>query len=464
MYTSIDEKLRFELMISELCSAFVSVAADKVDDEINRWLAFVITTLGVDRCTLFQITEDDSTGVLTHTWAARKSLALEPSAIAELREGVYVLPWSVEQLLRGDHIVFSSMNELPPSATEDREFFESSGTKSNVTLPMSVGGSLIGAIAFSTVRLEIKWSEELIGRLRMVTHVFASALARKRADLELKSSYDRYQTLFESASDAIIVLKDNVIVECNGNSVAMFKCANKSEIIGHKPCELSTEKQVDGESSFEKMSRLADVALSGIPQQFYWKCQRKDESIFDAEISLNTFKVSGQSSLLAIVRDVTLHISAKEILKEANDRLHSEREMLAEKNAALRAVLSQIEQQRLEYEEKICASLKNMFAPTLKKLRTGDGKLSNKDITKLEDAFESLVGQGVSTFKENYAKLSPRETEVCRLIAEGRSSKEISETLNVAPQTIHKHREIIRRKLKIQNLEINLPTYLRNKS
>ena len=139
MYTSIDEKLRFELMISELCSAFVSVAADKVDDEINRWLAFVITTLGVDRCTLFQITEDDSTGVLTHTWAARKSLALEPSAIAELREGVYVLPWSVEQLLRGDHIVFSSMNELPPSATEDREFFESSGTKSNVTLPMSVG-------------------------------------------------------------------------------------------------------------------------------------------------------------------------------------------------------------------------------------------------------------------------------------------------------------------------------------
>ncbi len=138
--------------------------------------------------------------------------------------------------------------------------------------------------------------------------------------------------------------------------------------------------------------------------------------------------------------------------------------MLGEKNAALRAILSEIEQQRIEYEEKVCASLKNIFAPSLKKLRAADGKLNNKDLTKLEDAFESLVGQGVNTFKENYAKLSPRETEVCEFIAQGKSSKEISDLLNVAPQTIHKHREIIRRKLKIQNLEINLPTYLRNKS
>lgn len=464
MYTNAEEKLRFETMISELCSAFVNVPADEVDAEIDRWLAFVVTTLGIDRGTLFQISEDNSTGILTHTWAARKSLSLDRSTIAELREGNFVLPWSVEKMLRGEHVMFSSMNELPQNAVADREFYESNGTKSNVTIPLVVGGALVGAIAFSSVQSETVWSDDLIQRLQLVAHVFANALARKIADIELKGAFVRYQTLFESANDAIFVMSNGKIAECNGHCVALFNCASKADIVGHEPGEFAPPLQADGEDSLDKNNRLVELAKSGVPQQFYWKCRRKDGSIFDAEISLNCFKASGELLLLAIVRDVTLHIVAKEILKEANDRLQSEREMLGEKNAALRAILSEIEQQRIEYEEKVCASLKNIFAPSLKKLRATDGKLNNKDLMKLEDAFESLVGQGVNTFKENYAKLSPRETEVCELIAQGRSSKEISDLLNVAPQTIHKHREIIRRKLKIQNLEINLPTYLRNKS
>lgn len=464
MYTNAEEKLRFETMLSELCSAFVNVPADEVDREVDRWLAFVVTTLGVDRGTLFQISEDNLSGILTHTWATKRSYALDKSSIAELREGVYVLPWCVEKMLRGEHIVFSSMSEVPETATADREFYESNGTKSNVTIPLLVGGSLVGAIAFTTVQTETVWSEELIGRLQLVAHVIASALARKIADIELKHSYVRYQTLFESANDAIFVIKDGRIVECNGHCVAVFNCSNKDDLVGHRYSEFTPLTQGNGEASCDKHNRLVELAMKGIPQQFYWKCRRKDGTIFDAEISLNTFRASGELLLLAIVRDVTLHIVAKEILKEANDRLQSEREKLGEKNAALRAILSEIEQQRIEYEEKVCASLKQVFAPTLKKLQSSEGRLSNKELAKLEDAFESLVGQGVNTFKENYATLSPRETEVCELIAQGKSSKEISEELHVAPQTIHKHREIIRRKLKIQNLEINLPTYLRNKS
>ncbi len=227
MYTNAEEKLRFETMISELCSAFVNVLADEVDEEINRWLAFVITTLGVDRGTLFQISEDNSSGILTHTWAAKKSYALDKSSIAELREGVYVLPWSVEKMLRGEHIVFSSMDELPLDATADREFYQSHGTKSNVTIPLLVGGGLVGAIAFSSVQFETQWSDELIQRLQMVAHVFASALSRKIADIELKSAFVRYQTLFESANDAIFVMNEGKIVECNGHCVAMFNCQAK---------------------------------------------------------------------------------------------------------------------------------------------------------------------------------------------------------------------------------------------
>ena len=177
-----------------------NVSADKVDDEISRWLAFIVTYLGVDRGTLFQISADHTSGQLTHTWAATKSLSLDKGSVADLREGVFELPWTVEKMLRGEPVVFSSVNELPEDAAADKQFFEEHGTKSNVTIPLSVGGEVIGAVAFSAVRSEIHWSDDLIGRLQMVAHVFASALARKRADIEQKNAVDRYQTLFEAAN------------------------------------------------------------------------------------------------------------------------------------------------------------------------------------------------------------------------------------------------------------------------
>ncbi|MGB5106678.1 MAG: LuxR C-terminal-related transcriptional regulator [Candidatus Zixiibacteriota bacterium] len=450
-------------MISELCSAFVNVAVDNVDAEINRWLAFIVTYLGVDRGTLFQISDDHTTSLLTHTWAASKSLSLDRGAIADLSEAASALPWAVEKMLRREPVIFSSVDELPAAADTDKQFFEENGTKSVVTFPLSVGGEVIGAVAFSAVRMETHWSDELIRRLQMVAHVFANALARKRADIERRGAIERYRTLFEFANDAIIVLKGDVIIDCNERCVPLFSCGDKSELIGHPPWEFAPPHQDDGEDSVERTKRLLDLAKNGIPQKFFWKYRRKDESVFDAEVSLNAFRVSRDILLLAIVRDITVQLKAEEVLRETNDRLQSERALLAEKNAALRTILTQLEEQRIEHEEKVCSSLEHMFAPYLKKLRKGEGQLSSRELTELEDAFESIVGKGVNTFKENYAKLSPREAEICELIAKGLSSKEISEALNVAPQTVHKHREIIRRKLGIQNLEINLPTYLRSK-
>jgi DNA-binding NarL/FixJ family response regulator len=66
-------------------------------------------------------------------------------------------------------------------------------------------------------------------------------------------------------------------------------------------------------------------------------------------------------------------------------------------------------------------------------------------------------------FAENYKRLSPREAEVCELIRDGKSSKEIAGVLNVSVQTVSKHRFTIRRKLEIANKNINLSTYLRSK-
>jgi DNA-binding NarL/FixJ family response regulator len=57
-----------------------------------------------------------------------------------------------------------------------------------------------------------------------------------------------------------------------------------------------------------------------------------------------------------------------------------------------------------------------------------------------------------SSREELYAKLSNREREVFQMIAEGRSTKEISNILFVSISTIKTHRAHIMDKLQIDNL------------
>ena len=81
----------------------------------------------------------------------------------------------------------------------------------------------------------------------------------------------------------------------------------------------------------------------------------------------------------------------------------------------------------------------------------------------MEDIVKSIVGKEQDQYESNLCSLTPREMDICDMIKAGQSSKEIADSLNISPQTVHKHRESIRRTLQIVNKEITLSAYLRSK-
>lgn len=84
---------------------------------------------------------------------------------------------------------------------------------------------------------------------------------------------------------------------------------------------------------------------------------------------------------------------------------------------------------------------------------------SRKYVDVIQNQLEQLVSSYGRTIMQKSIKLSPRELEVCNMIKSGLSSKEISGLLNISEQTIHKHRNNIRRKLGISNQRVNLASY-----
>ena len=75
---------------------------------------------------------------------------------------------------------------------------------------------------------------------------------------------------------------------------------------------------------------------------------------------------------------------------------------------------------------------------------------------------EDIASPFINHLSEAHLSLTPTEVGICNMIRNGMRTKDIARIRGVSPATINRHREHIRRKLKIANSDINLMTYLQS--
>jgi transcriptional regulator with GAF, ATPase, and Fis domain len=205
--------LSFEKLLSTISTKLINLPVSDIDAEIQRGLQDVVKFLGVDRGTVFQFLSDTLRMSRTHSWTEEGILSSPDHFETE------TLPWTAEKLQRRESVVFEKIEDLPPEAEVDKSVLMNFGIKSSVMVPMIAGGSIVGSVTVSTMRKEIVWPRQLLDRLKVIGDIFASALARKRAERLLQGALDELTGLKEQLEAENVYLRKEIKVEHQADKI-----------------------------------------------------------------------------------------------------------------------------------------------------------------------------------------------------------------------------------------------------
>jgi signal transduction histidine kinase len=177
------EVVDFEKLLSDLSAAFIRVAVEDIDREIERWLEHIVLAMNVDRSTVAQVDPADGGLYVTHQWAREGVSAPDRG---QRTDSAKYYPWLRSKVLAGELIVISSLEDFPPEASKDLAAARHVGLKSNVTIPLRIGGVIVGAVLFGAVFSERPWSQKEVQRLKLVAEIFGNALERMRVEAEIR--------------------------------------------------------------------------------------------------------------------------------------------------------------------------------------------------------------------------------------------------------------------------------------
>ena len=162
------------------------------------------------------------------------------------------------------------------------------------------------------------------------------------------------------------------------------------------------------------------------------------------------------------IGEFAVRLMAQQELQENNKQLLLERKALKEANAALRIVLSNIEEEKKRIYENMRQNIDKVIMPILHALAPAVAKSKQTYLDILRANLEELTSPFTHRLVNRFHALTPTEANICNLIRNGLRTKEIAELRGVSSATINRHREHIRKKLNIANRKVNLTTYLQS--
>ncbi len=220
----------------------------------------------------------------------------------------------------------------------------------------------------------------------------------KKAQDKLRSSEEKFRTLYDSSSEAVMLLDKNDFLDCNNAALEIFDCASREEFYGKHLTDMLPPVQSCGTDSVILAHERIETALEEGSNRFEWTFKRFNGTEFPAEVLLKSMDIGGKKVLQAVVRDITEQKQAEEKLEKYSRNLE---QMVEERTGELKTVLENLQntQSQLLQSEKM-ASIGQLAAGVAHEINNPIGFISSnlnslgeyiEDIKRMLAAYEELL-------------------------------------------------------------------------
>ncbi len=159
-------------------------------------------------------------------------------------------------------------------------------------------------------------TESDITLIEQSAHLAGIAIERRQTDAALARSETKFQTLFNTNTDAVLMLNEQGFFDGNDAAIKMFGLTSREDIALYHPLDLSPLKQPCGTDSTILARQYIDIALKKGSLRFEWLHKRVDTGKnFITEVLLSAMILDGELLLQTAIHDITIR-------KQAENEMH----------------------------------------------------------------------------------------------------------------------------------------------
>jgi DNA-binding CsgD family transcriptional regulator len=170
---------------------------------------------------------------------------------------------------------------------------------------------------------------------------------------------------------------------------------------------------------------------------------------------------AGPIRVVASHEEITALKLSEKALRQSQEELIEQKQSLEETNIAMKVLLKQREEDKLELEKKVLSNVKDLVLPYVEKLKNSRLNVKDRTLVDIVDThLQDIISPLLQRFTNAKILLTPQEMQVASLVKDGKTSKEIADVLNVSETTVNFHRKNLRVKFGLRNKQTNLRSYL----
>lgn len=299
-------------------------------------------------------------------------------------------------------------------------------------------------------------------------------LCKHQRKLQMQEENLQIAAVAFEAKDSIMVTDDQKKILRVNQAFTRITGYQSEEAIGKTPHFLRSDRHDD--AFYEQL--WATVAANGYWQGEAWY-MRKNGEVYPGwqTITAVNDNIGKVTHHIGYLTDITIQKQAETVLVNARYRLENQmvktlaeldqvKQETVEINTALNVLLKQRSTGETDSKTTLATELSNTIFPFLNRLKKAD--FGRRQSTHLLNTIEQNLQQLLHSFKTSpnkpisFQQFTPIEAQVAMMVRQGLPTKVIATTLNCAPGTISIHRKNIRKKLGLNNKNLNLNQYLQS--